>query len=309
MAHWTSHYFRSLYHEIYSGYLLNADRALEEASFASHVLDLGRRNVLDMAAGYGRHARLLATSNNVVALDNNADYLGQVKAGVSDRVGARLLPVNGDMRRVPLRANSMDAVICLFNSFGYFDADDEIRIGEEASAGPGGQVWRLPNVFYERNLVDSSFGRFRDPEPAPANTEQGGAVTVDDSENMEVLREMNRVLKPGGGLLMEIPNRRALLEAVEENPRRLVVMDEYEIHEQYEWQPQVRRLVNTTRFKKGDTEESAAYSLRLFEPAELKEMLKSAGFIVRRMYGDYRGDRYRPAESDIILFHATKRAR
>ena len=124
-----------------------------------------------------------------------------------------------------------------------------------------------------------------------------------------MLEEICRVLKPGGGLLLEVPNKRALLEAVEENPRRLVVMDEYEIHEQFEWQPATRRLVNTTQFRKGDQVEEAAYSLRLFDPAELKGMLQEAGFIVRRMYGDYTGERFRPAGSEIVLYHATRRVR
>ena len=68
MDHWTNRYFGQLYHEIYSQYILEPERALEEAAFAAQVLDLGRRTVLDLACGFGRHARLLAASNRVVAL-------------------------------------------------------------------------------------------------------------------------------------------------------------------------------------------------------------------------------------------------
>src|SRR5690606_30454942 len=131
----------SLYHEIYSSYLLEPERALEEASFASHVLDLGRRKVLDVASGYGRHARLLASSNQVVALDNNADYAREVRAGAKERVAQRLFPVQGDMRNLPLQSKSMDAAIMLFNSFGYFDSDEEIKLGAGGEKSAGGQVW------------------------------------------------------------------------------------------------------------------------------------------------------------------------
>jgi len=310
MAHWTSQYFGNLYHKIYSQHLLEPQRALDEAAFAAHVLDLGRRKVLDLACGYGRHARLLASSNKVYALDSNRDYLKAMMSEASDRASANLVPVCADMRSIPLHDKSVDSVVVLFNSFGYFDAgnDDIEPIASAKSAS--GQVWKLPNVFYERQLVDPSFGKFRDPvESATPSTQTESSGSDEIVENMQVLREALRVLKPGGGMLLEVPNPRPLLEAVEENPRRLMVMQDNEVHEEFEWNPSTKRLVNRTRFVSGEQEEAATYSLRLYEPAELKDLLKEAGFIVRRMYGDYSGDRFKPAASDVLLLHVTRPAR
>lgn len=314
MAHWTSQYFGNLYHEIYSRHLLDPQRALDEAAFAAHVLDLGRRTVLDLACGYGRHARLLASSNRVYAMDRNIDYVARVKDDLVERLQDKIMPVCGDMRSIPLKEKSVDAAIMLFNSFGYFDAGAETAPVTAAERGAGGQVWKLPNVFYERQLVEKSFGRFSDRvaeengqrKQSSSHPETSAPQSV---ENLQVLQEVLRVLKPGGGFLLEVPNPRPLLEAVQDNPRRLMVMEDCEVHEEFEWNSSCRRLLNRTRFLANDREEAATYSLRLYEPAELKALLKQAGFIVRRMYGDYTGDRFRPAASDVLLLHVTRPAR
>ncbi len=319
MAHWTDKYFGGLYHEIYSGYLLDPQRALDEAAFASQILDLGRRTVLDLACGFGRHARLLASSNRVYALDNNAAYLREVREGLKDRTAKNLMPVHGDMRHIPLLDKSVDAAIMLFNSFGYFDSGEAEPEKTEVTAGAGRQVWKLPSVFYERQLVDPSFGRFRDPvlENAAINDAAdaavGGGVNAEESggegENIGVLREIFRVIKPGGGLLFEIANRRALLEAVDENPRRLMVMEDYEVHEQFEWDESRKRLLNRTRFVSGEREENATYSLRLYEPGEIKALVAEAGFRAQRTFGDYEGGRFGARASDVLLVHAVRPVR
>lgn len=316
MAHWTSKYFGSLYHEIYRTHLLDPQRALDEAAFAAQVLDLGRRTVLDLACGYGRHARLLAASNKVYAVDNNTDYVRVIRQEMPARLSHKLLPLCGDMRYLPMREMAIDAAIMLFNSFGYFGAGDEDYLEEPPGLKSAGQVWKLPSVFYERQLVDPSFGRFMDSvagnRDLKAETAEKGTITPalsEESENLLVLKEVLRVLKPGGGLLLEVPNRRLLLEAVEDNPRRLMVMEDAEVHEEFEWDARHNRLLNRTRFVSGDRTETGTYSLRLYEPAELKELVLQAGFRIQRTYGDYTGRRFGAASSDVMLVHATRPVR
>lgn len=309
MAYWTDRYFGSLYHEIYSNYLLDPQRAVEEAAFAAQVLDLGRRTVLDVACGFGRHARLLAASNKVIAIDRMADYVRVAREETPPRAKKNMVAVQADMRELPLPNASVDAAVMLFNSFGYFGGgEDDLEAPEEKASR---QVWKLPSVFYERQLVDTSFGTFKDPvqtgeaESSPDHIE--GAPVVD--ENGRVLSEILRVLRPGGGLLLEVPNKRLLLEAVEENPRRMMVFDKYEVQEQFEWDAQRSRLLNRTKFVSGDREEASGYSMRLYSPAEIRNLVSESGLKIKRIYGDYDGGRFGPASSDSMVIHASRPVR
>ncbi len=75
--------------------------------------------VLDVGCGAGRHARALASAGaHPVGLDLSAELLQSAK-----RVAIPL--VRADMRLLPVRARSMDLVVNLFTSFGYFEGDEE----------------------------------------------------------------------------------------------------------------------------------------------------------------------------------------
>ncbi len=75
--------------------------------------------VLDVGCGAGRHARAIeAAGARPVGLDLSADLLRCARA-----TGIPL--VRADMRRLPVRRGSMDLVVNLFTSFGYFEHDAE----------------------------------------------------------------------------------------------------------------------------------------------------------------------------------------
>jgi SAM-dependent methyltransferase len=75
--------------------------------------------VLDVGCGAGRHARaLVAAGARPVGLDLSSALLARARA-----VGVPL--VRADMRWLPIRLRSMDLVVNLFTSFGYFERDDD----------------------------------------------------------------------------------------------------------------------------------------------------------------------------------------
>ena len=98
--------------------------------------------LLDLCCGHGRHAVPLAQLGyRVTGLDRSRrllDHAAVLAASHGQRVGL----VAADMRRLPFADASFDAVINLFNAFGYLEdeAEDELVLAEVARVlVPGGR--------------------------------------------------------------------------------------------------------------------------------------------------------------------------
>ncbi len=77
--------------------------------------------VLDVGCGTGRHARALAAAGaRPIGLDLSAALLRRAR-----EAGVPL--VRADMRALPIRPRSMDLVVNLFTSFGYFEHEADHR--------------------------------------------------------------------------------------------------------------------------------------------------------------------------------------
>lgn len=75
--------------------------------------------VLDVGCGAGRHAHALAAAGaRPIGLDLSRALLRRARE-------AAVPLVRADMRRLPVRAGSMDLVVNLFTSFGYFERDED----------------------------------------------------------------------------------------------------------------------------------------------------------------------------------------
>jgi SAM-dependent methyltransferase len=89
----------------------------EVAFLRRQIPDRGAR-VLDVCCGPGRHTAPLSEGGfEIIGLDRDAAALRDASAGAP-----RAAFVRADMRRVPLASASVDAVICMWQSFGHFDA-------------------------------------------------------------------------------------------------------------------------------------------------------------------------------------------
>jgi SAM-dependent methyltransferase len=102
-----------------------------QVDFVEEALDLhARARILDLACGWGRHSRILAKHGyEVVGLDLSEEFLRTGRSS-SQSIFAWIC---GDMRSLPFRAQSFDAVICLWNSFGYFDEVGNEQVLREVS--------------------------------------------------------------------------------------------------------------------------------------------------------------------------------
>ena len=99
-----------------------------ELPFVLQALNLpARAMVLDLCCGAGRHARGLANAlkknARIVGLDLSADMLKDAQS--KNTAPQRLCFIRADMRRIPLATQSVDGVVNLFTSFGYFKTDRE----------------------------------------------------------------------------------------------------------------------------------------------------------------------------------------
>jgi SAM-dependent methyltransferase len=87
-------------------------------------LDLAGRVLLDLGCGPGRHlAALSRRGAKVLGLDLSRDLL-RVAAG-RGLDGEQGFLLRGDMRKLPLSNSSVDGVLSMFTSFGYFPEDAE----------------------------------------------------------------------------------------------------------------------------------------------------------------------------------------
>ena len=125
-----------------------------EAAFIERQLPRpGFERVLDLCCGTGRHAVALAAAGySIVALDRSEDALKT--AGETTKVGHTML-LRAEMRALPLAPSSVDAVICMWQSFGQFDSETNRSVLASCARAlrPGGRfILDLYNrEFHERH--------------------------------------------------------------------------------------------------------------------------------------------------------------
>lgn len=113
--------------------------------------------VVDVGCGPGRHAAALEGAGiPAIGVDLSATLLRRA------REVTKAALVRADMRRLPIRAGSMDACLSLFTSFGYFESDTEhaaTLAGMAATLRPGGWlVLDFLNAAQVRGRVPSAAG-------------------------------------------------------------------------------------------------------------------------------------------------------
>ena len=143
------------------------------------------RAILDVCCGPGRHALPLAARGYwVTGVDRDAAMVAEAarKAESIEGAGeARFLV--GDMRDLAAIPGEYDAVICLWHSFGYFDAPTNAGVlrGMRGKLRPGGRL--ILDVYHR----DWSAGR-----PATAVAGRGGTRIV-TTRRMDGDRQMVRI--------------------------------------------------------------------------------------------------------------------
>jgi SAM-dependent methyltransferase len=124
-----------------------------EVAFVARWLPLpAYTTVLDLCCGQGRHTRLLAeVGYRMTGVDRDEAALAAARR-LSDE---RITYIQGDMRQLDVVAGTFDAIVCLWQSFGYFDpaANTEVLRQINRKLKPKGRL--ILDIyhcgFFERN--------------------------------------------------------------------------------------------------------------------------------------------------------------
>ncbi|OPZ07430.1 MAG: 23S rRNA (guanine(745)-N(1))-methyltransferase [candidate division BRC1 bacterium ADurb.BinA292] len=125
-------------------------------------------------------------------------------------------------------------------------------------------------------------------------------------DDRAVLREAARVLRPGGWLVLDLSNRRSLLELVRRQPRIRYGGGEYDVREEFGWDAAGQCLTNRTRWTWPGGRQSAGYRLRLYTPAEIRRLLPRAGLQWVEAVGSFRGEPFDPIHSERMIVLARR---
>ncbi len=129
MAEWFEEWFHDEYLALYP-HRDEADAAQLVALLRREVGWTPGWRVLDVACGPGRHARAIeAAGARCIGLDLSMTLLRRARTLTDAPL------IRADMRRIPVRARSMDLTLNLFTSFGYFEDDAQHRAALAEMAG------------------------------------------------------------------------------------------------------------------------------------------------------------------------------
>jgi SAM-dependent methyltransferase len=139
---WYSGFFDDDYLRIFLQVLPDERTAAEVNAVVERLGLAPGARLLDLCCGQGRHAVPLARLGcAVTGLDLSRPLLARAAARATGQ-GQAVGLVEADMRRLPFADASFDAVVNLFNAFGYLedDAQDELVLAEVARVlAPGGR--------------------------------------------------------------------------------------------------------------------------------------------------------------------------
>lgn len=99
-----------------------------------------------------------------------------------------------------------------------------------------------------------------------------------DDENAATLLELARTLRKGATLVLDIPARAGMKRAVAELPSSMRCQDDVSIIESWTIDDSEKRLLARGRWDVKGEKQDWEMSLRLYTPAEIRRLLKKAGF-------------------------------
>ena len=127
---------------------------------------------------------------------------------------------------------------------------------------------------------------------------------LDDTEDLRVLREAHRLLKPGGKFLLESMHRDDVIASYAERDRWFLP-NGTEVRVRRRFDPVAGISHEKLHWKRGEATGRKSHSLRLRTAGEIDGLLRMAGFEVVEYYGDWNGRPFTHRDASLIAV-ATK---
>lgn len=220
------------YMYFYSDFL-TSERSTAETAAVVKLLDMGEPGrsglrVLDLACGFGRIAnRLAVLGHQVTGVEYQPGFL-DIARQAAERNGLEVEYLEQDMRQIDFPPQ-FDRAIMMFNSFGYFT----------------------------------------------------------DEENLRVLQNIARALKPGGVLGFDIAHRDGVLnnfhaDSVSEKDSSLMI-------NRFSFDVMTGRLHNDRIIFRDGVRKDRPFSIRLYSVTEMRALLAQAGLAMQAVYEEWDG--------------------
>jgi SAM-dependent methyltransferase len=104
-----------------------------------------------------------------------------------------------------------------------------------------------------------------------------------DADNLAFCRRILRALRPGGKFLVDVMNKSWILSHFRSRNRSTI--GGVEVSDRSRWDAKTNRLFATWIFRRGGTTERHHINMRIFNGADIRELLRSAGFGEVRLNG------------------------
>jgi len=123
---------------------------------------------------------------------------------------------------------------------------------------------------------------------------------LSEEENLSVIKEVIRVLKPKGVFCLDILNRDSFIKYY--LPCMVVEREDNFMIDFPSFEPK-SGFVKTRRIMiKGEERKETTFYLRLYNLTEVNSLLKSSGMEIKEVYGNWDGEIFSPFSRRMIIF-------